>query len=75
MRELNIGVSIVEDDVALRRLLEQWISRAKRFRCVSQHASPATALMQLPAEKRDLVLMDINLPDLNGIQCVPGSSP
>jgi DNA-binding NarL/FixJ family response regulator len=70
MKKLNIGVSIVEDDAAVRQLLEQWISRAKGFRCVSQHASPATALMQLPAEKPDLVLMDINLPDLNGIQCV-----
>jgi response regulator of citrate/malate metabolism len=71
---LNINVSIIEDDPAVRRLLGQWISRAKEFHCVSQHASASSALMQLPAEKPDLVLMDINLPDLTGIQC-PGSSP
>ncbi len=75
MRKLNIGVSIVEDDAAVRRLLGQWINRAKEFRCVSQHASSATALMQLPNEKPDLVLMDINLPDLNGIQCVSRLKP
>ena len=75
MKKLNIGVSIVEDDAAVRRLLEQWISRAKGFRCVSQHASAATALMQLPAEKPEMVLMDINLPDLNGIQCVSRLKP
>ncbi len=75
MKNLNIGVSIIEDDPAVRRLLEQWISRAKGFNCVSQHASAATALMQLPAEKPDVVLMDINLPDLNGIQCVSRLKP
>jgi DNA-binding NarL/FixJ family response regulator len=75
MRKLNIGVSIIEDDPAVRRILGQWISRAEEFRCVSQHASAATALMQLPTEKPDLVLMDINLPDLNGIQCVSRLKP
>ncbi len=72
---MSIGVSLIEDDAAVRRLLGEWISRAKEFRCVSQHASAATALMQLPAEKPDLVLMDINLPDLNGIQCVTRLKP
>jgi DNA-binding NarL/FixJ family response regulator len=75
MKKLSIGISIIEDDAAVRRLLEQWISRAKEFRCVSQHASAATALMQLPAEKPNLVLVDINLPDLNGIQCVTRLKP
>jgi len=75
MRKLNIGVSIIADDAAVRRLLGDWISRAKEFRCVSQHASAATALMQLPTEKPDLVLVDINLPDLNGIQCVSRLKP
>jgi len=70
-----INVSIIEDDPAVRRLLAEWISRAKGFRCVSQHAGPATALMQLPTEKPDLVLMDINLPDLTGIQCVSRLKP
>ena len=75
MRKLSIGVSIIEDDAAVRRLLGEWISRAKEFRCVSQHASAATTLMQLPTEKPDLVLVDINLPDLNGIQCVSRLKP
>ena len=75
MRKLSIGVSIIEDDPAVRRLLGDWISRAKEFHCVSQHASAATALMQLPAEKPDLMLADINLPDLNGIQCVTRLKP
>ena len=75
MNKLTIAVSIIEDDPAVRRLLGEWISQAKEFRCVSQHASAAAALMQLPAEKPDLVLVDINLPDLNGIQCVTRLKP
>src|SRR5437879_6196560 len=75
LKPVSIGVSIIEDDPAVRRLLGEWISRAKEFRCVSQHASAATALMQLPTEKPNLVLADINLPDLNGIQCVARLKP
>ncbi len=75
MRKLTIGVSIIEDDPAVRQLLGEWIGGAKGFRCVSQHAGAATALMQLPAQKPDLVLVDINLPDLNGIQCVSRLKP
>ncbi|HVM47070.1 MAG TPA: response regulator transcription factor [Candidatus Acidoferrum sp.] len=75
MKKVTIGASIIEDDPAVRRLLGEWISRAKGFRCVSQHASAASALMQLPAEKPNLVLVDINLPDLNGIQCVTRLKP
>ena len=75
MKKLSIGVSIIEDDPAVRGLLEQWLNGARGFRCISQHASSATALMQLPAEKPDLVLVDINLPDLSGIQCVTRLKP
>ncbi len=75
MKKLSIGVSIIEDDPAVRRLLGEWISRTKEFCCVSQHASAATALMQLPAEKPNLVLTDINLPGLTGIQCVARLKP
>jgi len=75
MKKLSIGVSIIEDDPGVRTLLEQWIRGARGFRCVSQHATVATALMQLPAEKPNLVLVDINLPDLSGIQCVTRLKP
>ena len=75
MKPLSIAVSIIEDDSGVRQILGEWISRAKEFRCVSQHASAATALMQLPTEKPDLVLADINLPDLTGIQCVARLKP
>ncbi|MBC8095662.1 MAG: response regulator transcription factor [Akkermansiaceae bacterium] len=67
---LNIRVSIIEDDVSVGQILSGWISEAKGFRFLSRHITAGSALMQLPKEKPDVVLADINLPDLNGIQCV-----
>ena len=69
-RTLNISVSIIEDDASVRRILAGWVSQAKGFRCVSQHPSAEDAFEKVPSQKPDVVLMDINLPGANGIQCV-----
>src|SRR5580658_10782027 len=68
--EMRIPVSIVEDDESARSMLAQWIQKAPGFRCTSRHASAEAALAALPAEKPAVVLMDINLPGLSGIECV-----
>jgi DNA-binding NarL/FixJ family response regulator len=68
--KLNIAVSIIEDDESVRKILAGWVARAKGFRCVSQHPSAEDAFEKLPEQKPDVVLMDINLPGVNGIQCV-----
>ncbi len=65
-----IAVSIVEDDHWLRKDLAREISAAAGFRCLSSYANAELALKSLPAEKPDVVIMDINLPGLNGIECV-----
>jgi DNA-binding NarL/FixJ family response regulator len=65
-----ITVSIIEDDEPARRILAEWISRAKGFRCVSEHGSAESALAHLPKEPPEIVLADINLPGMNGIECV-----
>jgi len=67
---VNILVSIIEDDATARRILVGWINRAKGFRCVSEHGSGEEALAQLPAASPDIVLVDINLPGMSGIECV-----
>ena len=46
-----------------------WTTRPG-LRCVGAHANAQDALRNIPAEKPDVVLMDINLPGMNGIQCV-----
>jgi DNA-binding NarL/FixJ family response regulator len=65
-----ISVSIIEDDPSVRTILESWVSDAKGFRCAGVHANAAHALARIPVEKPDVALVDINLPDQSGIECV-----
>ena len=67
---MNLSVSIIEDDASVRKILARWVSQAKNFRCVSQHADAEDAFKKLPGQNPDVVLTDINLPGANGIQCV-----
>lgn len=65
-----IRVSLVEDDPALRENLRHFLRLAPDLRVVSEHASAEAALRELPELRPDVVLMDINLPGMSGIDCV-----
>ena len=65
-----IRIAIVEDDVGLRETLQQIFDATSDFRVVGAFANGETALRQLLAKAPDLVLMDINLPGMSGIQCL-----
>jgi len=67
---MRIRVSIVEDNGGTRESLTELLNRAPLLRCVGAHPSGEEALRQIPAEAPDVVLMDINLPQMNGIECV-----
>lgn len=67
---MAIKVSIVEDNDQLRDTLAKMIGRASGFECVGQHSSAEAGLAAIPGEKPDAVLMDINLPGMNGVECV-----
>ena len=67
---MPISVSIVEDNDQLRGTLARVLSRAEGFSCVSQYANAEDAVKDLPQVKPDVVLMDINLPGMNGVECV-----
>lgn len=66
----RIRVSIVEDDPALRENLAHFLRLAPDLEFLSEHGSAEAALAELPGLKPDVVLMDINLPGLSGIDCV-----
>jgi DNA-binding NarL/FixJ family response regulator len=72
---MPISVSIVEDNDKLRGTLAKIIGRAEGFRFVSDYANAEDALADLPKVKPDVVLMDINLPGMNGVECVRKLKP
>jgi len=67
---MAISVSIVEDNPGTRESLKELLGRASSLRCVGAHPSGEEALRQIPVERPDVVLMDINLPNMSGIECV-----
>jgi len=72
---MAIQVSVVEDDAQARELLVGWIDRSQEFQCVSDHGSAEEALEALPKIRPRIVLMDINLPGINGPECVRRLKP
>ena len=67
---MAITVSIVEDNDQLRATLARVIGRAEGFESLGQHATAEDALEHLPKERPNVVLMDINLPGMSGVECV-----
>ncbi|HEV2437843.1 MAG TPA: response regulator transcription factor [Verrucomicrobiae bacterium] len=65
-----ITVSIVDDEADLREHIAGYLAAAGNIRCQSAYASAAEALEHLPQDKPDVILMDINLGDMDGIECV-----
>jgi len=71
----TITVSIVDDEVDLRENIAGYVDSVKGFRCLGVHGSAEDALANLPKEKPDVVLMDINLGGMSGIECVRRLKP
>jgi DNA-binding NarL/FixJ family response regulator len=67
---MPLTVAIVEDDAPGLEILAAIVDSAPGFRCVSRHCDAESALELLPAVNPDVVLMDIHLPGLNGVECV-----
>jgi len=67
---MAIKVSIIEDDDWIRENLAARIRQTAGFQCAGAHRTAEEALLAVPAASPDVVLMDINLPKMNGIECV-----
>lgn len=65
----------MEDDAPARNILAEWIRSTEGFECVGVHADAETALALLPKEKPSVVLMDINMPGMSGVECVRRLKP
>jgi DNA-binding NarL/FixJ family response regulator len=65
-----VTVSIVDDAADMREHIAGYLAAAGNIRCVSTCASAEEALKRLPQDKPDVILMDINLGEMDGIECV-----
>ena len=70
-----LRVSLVEDDAEARQIFAGWIGSAEGLTCCSEHGSTESAVAALPALKLDVVITDINLPGLSGVECVRKLKP
>jgi DNA-binding NarL/FixJ family response regulator len=75
VKPVNISISIVDDDAPARGILTEWVRGADGFKCVGVHENAEAALASLPQEKPSVVLMDINMPGMSGIECVRRLKP
>jgi DNA-binding NarL/FixJ family response regulator len=66
----TIQVGLVEDNASVRESLSLVLNGSEGFKCVCTCALAREALRVIPMVKPDVVLMDINLPDRSGIECV-----
>ena len=69
MKPKIITVAIVEDDKGIRQSLEWLLKSSADFLCVAACDSAEEALRVLPKAAPEVILMDINLPNLSGIEC------
>lgn len=67
---MPITVSLVEDVDEIRESIAILLNGSGVCRCIGKYRTASEALKGIPSEKPDVVLMDINLPDLSGIECV-----
>jgi len=67
---MSIKVSIIEDDERTCQALKTILDGTPGFLCLSTHATAEEALKELPVEKVDVVLTDLSLPRMSGIECL-----
>jgi DNA-binding NarL/FixJ family response regulator len=67
---MNTTVGIVEDDAVLRKSLARLVGEARNMQCLAACATGEEALQKLPPLKPQVVLMDLNLPQMSGTECI-----
>ncbi len=67
---MQIKVAIVDDDEGIRTSLAALIRRAPDLKLAGDYADAESAIREIPRRTPDVVLMDINLPGMKGVECV-----
>ncbi|MEL6848548.1 MAG: response regulator transcription factor [Bacteroidota bacterium] len=66
----DIHIALVEDDPELRQLMQLILDRSPGFRCSLHFEDAETAIPEIIRYQPDVVLMDIGLPGISGIEAV-----
>jgi DNA-binding NarL/FixJ family response regulator len=66
----KVAVAIVEDDAELLSALAELIDTDLEFEVLGRYGTTAAAIQGIPRLNPDIVIMDINLPDISGVECV-----
>src|SRR5262245_58600107 len=66
----TLNVAIVEDDDRFRKTLSRWVESTAGLHCSGSYGTAEDALKNIPKTNADIVIMDINLPAMSGIECV-----
>jgi DNA-binding NarL/FixJ family response regulator len=75
MKSSTTSVVIVEDITEIREGLQLLINARAEFECTSVFANAEAAITEIPQLQPNVVLMDIHLPGMNGIDCVKHLKP
>ena len=67
---MSITLTIVEDLDEVRDGLKNFIGLSSDFKVLDTFKSAEEALQDIPKQQPDIVIMDINLPGMNGIECI-----
>ncbi|MHB8580158.1 MAG: response regulator [Ignavibacteriaceae bacterium] len=70
MNDMIINIAIVDDKDEIREGLSYLINSSEGFKCAAKYSNAEDALKEIPTLNIDVVLMDINLPGMSGIDCV-----
>jgi DNA-binding NarL/FixJ family response regulator len=66
---MSLRVALVEDDQGWRTSLESLLSETAGVECVGSYGTGEDAIRELPGQRAQIVLMDINLPKMSGVEC------
>jgi DNA-binding NarL/FixJ family response regulator len=68
--QMSISINIVEDLVEVREGLKQFISLNSEFNVTGSFGTAEEAIREIPGLKPNIVIMDISLPGMDGIECI-----
>ncbi|MFM9142126.1 MAG: response regulator [Actinomycetota bacterium] len=67
---MSIRILVVDDHILVREGLRRALSRESEFSVVGEAASKREALVQIPHHSPDVLVVDLHLPDGNGLEVI-----